>query len=327
MTRLLVLVAALVGALGVLWFTPSDHYLLLPDPADPVDPLVEVPDERETVEEGGIYYLVAIVRRASLAERLIPPLRGDGTLVPEEAINPFGVSETDRKQESLNEMSLSQKIAVAVALRKLDYDVEVTPTGVTASVVIPDSPAAGKLAVGDLIVRLNGRAITRERELRSIMADVRPGADVELVVERDGDRKELTLTTEAERDAQGRERAVIGIVPEQAAEIDLPLDIRIDAGDIGGPSAGLAFALNVVDELGQELDHGRRVAVTGELDLEGNVQPVGGLRQKTIGAREADADLMLVPTANAAEARRYADGLRIVPVDSFEEALSALAPA
>ena len=100
---------------------------------------------------------------------------------------------------------------------------------------------------------------------------------------------------------------------EPAADIRLPLDVSIDAGNIGGPSAGLAFALDVMEKLGRDVDGGRKVAATGELSLDGSVHRIGGIKQKTIGARAADVDVFLVPVENAAEARAHADGLRIVP--------------
>ena len=96
---------------------------------------------------------------------------------------------------------------------------------------------------------------------------------------------------------------------EPAADIRLPLDVSIDAGNIGGPSAGLAFALDVMEKLGRDVDGGRKVAATGELSLDGSVHRIGGIKQKTIGARAADVDVFLVPVENAAEAsaRRRAE--------------------
>jgi PDZ domain-containing protein len=127
-------------------------------------------------------------------------------------------------------------------------------------------------------------------------------------------------------DPQDRKRPVIGVFVDQAADVRLPISVKIDAGNVGGPSAGLAFALDVMEELGRDVDRGRRIAATGEIGFDGSVRPIGGVRQKTIGVRKAGIHVFLVPAGdNAAEARRYADGVRIVPVSNFQQALQALA--
>jgi PDZ domain-containing protein len=146
-----------------------------------------------------------------------------------------------------------------------------------------------------------------------------PGEPVVITLLRKGAEHELEVGTRA---AERERRALMGVIVQP--ELEFPVDVRIDAGDIGGPSAGLAFALDVIDELGADVDGGRRIAVTGALDLSGRVLPVGGVAQKTVGARDVDADVFVVPATNAAEARRYADGLEIVPVSTFREALTAL---
>ena len=100
----------------------------------------------------------------------------------------------------------------------------------------------------------------------------------------------------------------------------------IDLAGVGGPSAGLAFALDIVEELRGNVDHGLNVAATGEIELDGSVLPIGGVKQKVIGARRSGADVFLVPAGeNADEARRHAGDLRIIPVESFRQALRALA--
>ena len=154
------------------------------------------------------------------------------------------------------------------------------------------------------------------------MAELRPGDVVELAVRRGDERRTFRLKTIA---SDRERRAVVGVGVQQAADFDFPIDVDINAGDVGGPSAGLAFALDVVDELGPtDLDGGRRIVVTGELELDGDVLAIGGIKQKTIGARDAGADLFVVPNANAREARKYAGGLEILGVATFEETLSHL---
>jgi PDZ domain-containing protein len=318
-----VLLALAIVAAGVLWLVPSDHYIVLPDRARPVDPLVSVPGEDEEQESAGIYMVDVRVGRANLFERLFPGVYDGAELVPESVLNPVGVSDRQRRTSSLNQMSRSQQIAITVALRELGRQVSVEAAGAEVVLVTPGSPADGELLVGDVIVEARGEPIATTIDLRQVMRPVRPGSTVELTVRRDGERVELSVGTQASQ--QGPRRAVMGVQVRDAQEFDFPLDVEIDAGSVGGPSAGLAFALEIVDELGSDLENGRRVVATGELTLAGDVLAIGGIRQKTIGAREAGASVFLVPDANAAEAREQAGDLEIVPVSDFDEALAELA--
>ncbi len=318
-----VVLLALVA--GVLLLAPSDEYLFLPNEAHPVGPLVEVQGGNEPDERGGIFFVDVVVRRATLMEELLPPLRGDGaSLQPAHAVNPSGVPEELRRQTSRREMTRSQAVAAAVALRELGYDVEADPAGALIAAVLPDAPADGKLQPTDVVVSAAGGRVRTPGDLRRVLGDVDPGEEVELGVRRGGVARNVTIETAESPREPGR--AAIGVIIEQAADIHLPIDVDIDSGGVGGPSAGLAFGLQVLEELGRDVDGGRRVAVTGGLELDGRVGPVGGLKQKTIGARRTGVDVFLVPAGeNAEEARRYAEGLRIVPVRNFQQALRALA--
>jgi PDZ domain-containing protein len=261
-----------------------------------------------------------LVRRASLFERFFPQVHDGAELVPERAFNPEGLSETERRQESLSEMSVSQQIAIAVALRRLGHEVE--PLGAEVARVLLDAPAEGKLQVGDVIVGAKGEEVRTPEDLFEVMRGHRPGTPVRFEVRRDGGEQTVVVGTRATGSGDER-RAVVGIIVQP--EFRFPVDVRIDAGNIGGPSAGLAFGLDIVDELGEDLDRGRRVVVTGTLGLDGRVGPIGGIEQKTLGARLVDADVFLVPDANAEAARRRADGdLEVVAVSTFQEALSVL---
>jgi PDZ domain-containing protein len=319
---LLIVVLVLALVLGVLWFVPSNEYIFLPDPPRAVDPLVQVPGEKDEDEKGGIYMVDIFVRKASLLERVFPQLHDGASLVPAKQVNPIGVSESQRLQQSRNEMSQSQKVAAAVALRYLGYKVDVNTNGVEVTAIYPEAPADGKLEVGDLIVAAGGKPVETTEDLRKAMSLVKPGETVTFGVRRSGGVKQIRLATVANPDQP--KKAIVGVQIEQSATIDLPLAIKIDTGSIGGPSAGLAFSLDIVDELGKDLDDDRHIVVTGALDLDGRVGAIGGIKQKTIAARNSHADLFLVPDGNAQDARRYADGLKVVAVSSFREALSVL---
>jgi PDZ domain-containing protein len=317
----------LVGGLALaLWLIPSGHYLLLPDRAQLVEPLVKIANEDDAANgDGGIYMVDILVRKANLFERVFPGINDGADLVDGARLNPEGVSEQQRRKSNQLEMTRSQQAAAAVALEALGYDVEVKASGAEISLVVPDSPAASAgLQPGDVIVNAEGRDVETPTDLRDALADVKPGDRVTLTVRREGGSKDYELpTVEADQDPG---RAVVGVLVQQSATINLPVDIEIDAGSIGGPSAGLAFALDIVDELGDDVDQGRRIVVTGALTLDGKVEPIGGIKQKVIGAREAGADIFVVPLGNAKEAQRYAGSqLAIVPVATFQEALDDLA--
>jgi Lon-like protease len=308
----------------VLYLVPSNDYLLLPDPAHPVAPLVTVQGGHDPPGPGGIYYVDVIERPASMLESLFPSIHSGSTLVPASEIVPPGVSDQAAHQADLRAMTISQKIAAAVALRRLGYKIVAKPTGVIVAALSGQSHAVGKLQPSDLIVAVNGAPTLSVTQLRAQLAKGKPGKTVALAIDRGGER--LTVHVQTIADPQNKKRAIIGFAPAQAVDVTLPLKVRIDAHNVGGPSAGLAFALEVLEELGHNVDRGYRVAVTGQIELNGAVDPIGGVKQKTLGARDAKADVFLVPAGdNAREARRYAGGLRIIAVKSFPQALRALA--
>ena len=308
----------------VLWLAPSDSYIFLPDRAHPVAPLVSVAGGKDPTDGGGIYFVDVFVRKASWLERLFPGIREGSTIVPASVVQPPGVSEKARRTEDLRAMSRSQEVAAAVALRTLGYKVTARATGVLVQDVARDAPAAGKLQPTDVIVSVDEHRVRTPSELRSRLASRPVGTSFQIGVRRGNHLQEVTVRTVA--DPQRRGHPILGIFVGQAATVSLPLHVRIDAGDVGGPSAGLAFALDILEELGRDVDHGRRIAATGEIDFDGTVEPIGGIQQKTIGVREAGIHVFLVPAGeNATEARRYADGVRIIPVKNFQQALRALA--
>ena len=309
----------------MLWLWPSDEFLLLPDKARPVAPLVEVRGGKDPTGPGQIYFDAIVIRRAKLFEKLFPWLHRDATLVPEEQINPPGVNDTQRLKEDLREMARSQDIAAGVALKYLGYKVVEKPTGALITDVLAGSPAerAG-LEPTDVIVAADGHPVLKSTDLRPLISRRRPGQSVRLSVRSPRGLREFRVRTVADPHRAGR--PVIGVLVVQAAQVKLPFPVKIDAGSIGGPSAGLAFALDVVRELDGDITHGHRVAATGEINLDGSVTPIGGVKQKIFGARQADVDVFLVPAGdNAQVARKHAGGVRVIPVESFRQALHALA--
>jgi Lon-like protease len=320
--RLAVAGLLLLGAAAfVLWLAPASGYdIRLVDPAHPADPLVTVPGEKPKHKPGPIYFVDVRERQARLLERLVPFTRSDGSsIVPAPP-----VSSAVEQQIGQQDMNESQKVAAVVALDHLGYKVRVRSDGVTVILVEKGAPAASVLRTGDVIVSADGRRVTSVLGLRAILAKHRPGDRVHIGFRRGNRREDARIETIS--DPQDAKRTIVGVSARDNLQVTLPVRIKIDAGGVGGPSAGLAFALDILQELGRNVAHGHKVAATGELAPDGTVLPIGGVKQKTLGAREAGVDVFLVPAGeNAQEARRYADGLRIVPVKNFPQALQALA--
>lgn len=320
----LALAGLLVAAAAVaVWAFPTDTYIFLPHRATAVAPLVEVEGGGDPKDGGGIYFVDVLVRKATLLEQIWPGIREGATVVPAGDVRPPGVSEQERRREELAEMRRSQRVAAAVALRELGYEVDAKAIGARVEFVNPDAPARKRLDAGDVIVAAGGERVTAPADLRRAVRRVGVGAELLLTIRRNGEEREVVVRTIRSDDGV----PIIGVVVSQAVEIEkLPLDVEIDTGGVGGPSAGLAFALDLLEELGRDVDRGRRIAVTGSLELDGTVGSIGGVKQKTIGVRRADIDVFVVPAGdNAREARRYADGVRIVAVNTFQQALRALA--
>jgi PDZ domain-containing protein len=159
-----------------------------------------------------------------------------------------------------------------------------------------------------------------------VLAQHRPGDVVRIGVLR-GDKR-LDFRVKTIPDDLNPQRPLIGFAPVEVVHARLPVPVHFDLQrDVGGPSAGLAFALEIMEQRGRDIDHGMKLAATGEIQLDGSVTSIGGIKQKTIGARKAGVDAFLVPVDgdNAKVAKRYAHGLRIVPVKTFQQALRALA--
>jgi Lon-like protease len=323
-TRLVVAGVALLAVVLALVIYPSSDYIFLPDKAHPVAPLVTVKGGHDPTR-GGVYFVDVVVRKATLLERLLGGLHDGADLYPAQAVDPPGVNQRLRRTLDLQDMRRSQQIAAAVALRAAGKKVVLRGVGARIAFVQQGLPAFGKLEPGDVVVAIDGRPVHTLHDVFVRMTSHRIGDVVAFSVRRDKQSLLERMKTIGAGTGASR-RPIVGVSLEPALDIHLPLAVSIDAGNVGGPSAGLAFTLEVLEELGRDVVHGHRIAATGEINPDGSIGPVGGLKQKTIGAREAHVDAFLVPAGdNASEARKHAAGLRIIPVKTFPQALRSLA--
>ncbi len=318
------LLAVLALAALLSWRIPTGEFLFLPRDMQDLEPKVTVEGGQAPDAKGGIFYVDVSIRPSTWIEKIVPFLRPEGAseIAAKDYLVP-GSNFDEQHDAALREMARSEEIAAAVALQAAGYKVKTRPRGVLIDYVETWSPGAGTVKVGDLIVRAAGRPTLTPSALRGAVGSVRPGQSIVLDLER-GEKK-LEVTVRTTKSPDDPKRPVIGIIVAQAARIELPIKVKIDLGDVGGPSAGLPFALDVLQELGRDVDRGYKIAATGEIELDGSVAPIGGVKQKTTGVRRSGADVFLVPTENAAEARKHAEGMRVIGVHTFKQALDAIA--
>ncbi len=325
--RVLAVVAAVVTGLAVVVavgaaFVRLPYVLISPGSASPVDDVVEIEGARTYEHDGSVLFLTVSVsdRRPNAYVVLGGWLDDDVDVLPEEDV--FG-DRSRREEERLNELAMteSQIVATKVSLEKLGYTVPVARYVVAQ--VEPRSPAVDELEVGDVITAVDGVPVSMVPDLGEAVRTRAPGDPITLAVTRDDEPMTVTVATRATPAGPNEGQAQIGIF--SAPEYDFPVEVEIDTGDVGGPSAGLAFTLTILDELSPgDLTGGEEIAVTGTIESDGTVGPIGGVAQKAVVARRAGARLFIVPEAEAAEARSHADGLKVAAVGDLDDALAAL---
>ncbi|GAA1604907.1 PDZ domain-containing protein [Leucobacter chromiireducens subsp. chromiireducens] len=240
-------------------------------------------------------------------------------IAPRSDFFPEGTTLEDREAQGTVQMQSSQAQAAAAAYRALGEDV---PVELTVAAVSEDGPAVGVLQDGDVILRAGGSPVADFAGLRDAIIAAGAGSELTLDVRRDGAEQSVVLTPAV---PEGGTDPLIGAIISSV--YDLPHEVDISLSEIGGPSAGMIFALGIVDQLtpGDMLD-GRAVSGTGTVNDHGEVGPIGGLEQKMWAAERAGSDLFLMPMGNCADLpKRVPDGLQIAPVATLDEALDAIA--
>lgn len=329
----------LVLAVTVGSFRTVNYVSLSPGYAKPSGPLITVAGHKSYDNPGSFLYVtVDVITQTSAFEAVLGWLLPDVDVLPlRDAIGSATPEQDDRL--NLLQMSDSKVVAEYVALEHLKIPVEQHNLGAVVQSVSPGTPAASVLDVGDVITAVDAKPVTTQEDLRAALAAHQRGDRVALSVVRydpkrppgagdvssAGPSVPVPVTLAGRPD--GEPGGFLGVVPTDDTRLKFPFNITIDTGVVGGPSAGLAFTLSLIDKLTPGgILHGHKVAVTGEIERDGSVGDVGGVAQKTIAAHDAGAEVFLVPVDEAAEARRRAHGrLKVVGVRTLQDALAALA--
>jgi len=296
-----------------------------PGSARSVEPLIDVKGRRSRPTDN-ILFLTVSVRRPTGIEAVLGWLDDDVEVDPEKVIT-GGQSEANNDKFNQQLMSTSKEKAAKVALEKLGYRVQAAKTGAVITDVDPRLPVFRSVTPGDTVVRADGRPIKEAADLVAVLRRRHPGDVVKLVVRPLVGTSTRPVAVRTVRRPGEPDRAFLGVSLETRQQFRLPVDISIDSGEVGGPSAGLAFTLAILDRLTPgSLTGAKTVAVTGTMEVDGSVGPVGGVHQKTIAAIAAGAQLIIVPTDEYADALAAARGrIRVQKVATLDDALRVLA--
>lgn len=301
-----------------------------PGSARSTAPLLSVPGQKIYRDRGDVLFTTVSVAHPTYLEALWGWIRSDTDVFPEDVIQGDQSDDETRKQ-NLQLMDESKLIAAKVALEKLGYEVGVKGTGALIVDVQQDLPVAGVLHTGDTVISADGKKIGIDTDLIAVIGSHRPGDRISLTVEPvDSSGRRLATKSVRARLAsrpEAPDEAMLGVgIRTRNINYQFPFTVKIDSENVGGPSAGLAWTLAVLDRLTPgSLTGGRKVAVTGEIAPGGQVNEVGGVAQKTVAAQDEGADLFIVPTGEYDEALARAEGMRVAKVDTLDDALKLLA--
>lgn len=316
-------------------------FALVPANAEPVAPRISFDAVDRFAAENELMFVTVREPEITLLDWLIGRDQDQVRFTSYE--EKFGIQTPDQQRQINRElMRTAKETAEFVALDKLGFPVEIVLGDVIVDQLVclaaneertecvEYAPSDDLLDVGDTLVAVDGVTLETVDDLKAILEDKEPGDSIEIELERPGVGP-VSGEIELIASPDDPERTIIGFVPFDTASAKVPFDIDIDSGAIGGPSAGLAFTLTLIDELTPgELTGGVPVAVTGTINIDGSVGAIGGLVQKASAAREMGAKVFIVPSAQGeqelARARALVgDDMTIIAVDDVDGALAALA--
>lgn len=312
---------------GVLFMAanvPLPYYVEGPGPAREVVPLIDLGDT-EIYQPGGSLIMTTVrFEQLTPAYALRAWLDRELSVVHRDVVYPPGLDVAEERQRSLSEMDQSKIDAAYVVLSTLTGYPRERGRGALIEATQPTCSADGRLFSGDVILAIDGEPIATSKAAARAIGAAHAGDRLEFRVRAADETHDIEVTKRRCRDSEG---ALVGDPLVGVALVNqFPIDVAISSGDIGGPSAGLMFALGMYDLMTPgELTGGERVAGTGTIDLEGNVGPIGGIRDKVVAAQRAGATIFLVPADNMDELEGLElDGIRPVEVTTFEDAVADL---
>ncbi|UII57297.1 PDZ domain-containing protein [Cytobacillus spongiae] len=323
----LIIVILLVG--GSLYSLP--YYVSKPGKAMELSPIIEVENGYE--EKGSFMLTTVRMGKANIYSYLLAKLNKYEEIYPVEVIRSEDETDEEYNVRQLHLMASSKLAAIEVAYEAAGIPVNYQYRGVYVLNVIPGMPAEDKLQAGDRVFKVDGKEFKSSTEFVSYVENLGDGQEIALTFERNQVVKEVTIPLKEFEDRPGKVGVGIGLVDDKEIIVD-PV-VEVETEKIGGPSAGTMFALEIYNQLTvDDYTKGYEIAGTGTIDPEGNVGPIGGIEQKIIAADKAGAEIFFAPNeggaadsnyrAASATAKDIGTNMKIVPIDTFSEAIAYL---
>ena len=316
----------LVGLVAANFAIELPYFILSPGDARPVAKYVELPDNKSQGQSGKILLATVSLIPATPFDWLLAHVTPGAEIEKKKEV--LGPKTTQSEYIQLNQEAMddSQLTAISVAMKRVGYKAIPLGDGAQVAAIGDATPATGKLNINDVVTAINGQRIGVSSELVDTVQALKVGDVIHLDVTRADKQSAKVDITLGSRPETGL--PYVGVALQTVnARLDTPFPVGFKATDIGGPSAGLAFTLTLIDELTPgELTGGQTIATTGTIESDGTVGQVGGVKQKTRAVQAAGAKIFLVPTGEYQDAKNAAgSGLTVIPVNDIEDALKALA--
>ncbi|GGJ86842.1 hypothetical protein GCM10007063_06700 [Lentibacillus kapialis] len=327
-------IIALILVIGIAFFVSAyklPYYIYKPGGADALNPIVEV--EGGNKSEGDMHLVTVRGGQATPVQYLWAKILPNQDILPLNKVRPEGVSEDEYFHAQLQMMESSQEASTVVAYKAANEDISIDYNGVYVVSVVEEMPAEEVLNTGDRIVGIDGRSIDESSDLVEYVENKQAGDTITVNVVRDEKKFEKDITLKPFPEADGKVGIGIQLVTDRSVEVNP--EVNFSSGDIGGPSAGLMFSLEIYDQLTEEdLTKGYQIAGTGEVNYQGDVLRIGGAEKKVIAADQEGCDIFFAANNDEAEHSNYEEALKtaeeigtdmeIVPVKSFDDALQYL---
>ena len=307
-----------------------NYYAIQPGTAQPVQPFITVPPSKSHPVHDPVLLTDVREARVTALTYLFFRLEPNTALYSLPSVT-GGTSPSELDSQGALEMSQAEQAAKTSALRHLGYAVPARPAGAVIAGTFAGTPAYGVLNVGDVVTALDGKPTLTAKALAQALNTHHSGQEVTFTVRKNGIGAPVTVALTLKRTKVNVGGATVyvnvGIEPQDQVDYSYPFPISINVTNIGGPSAGLAMTLGVIDALsGGSLTGGHTVAATGTMDAFGHVGDVGGVAQKTVAVENAGATIFLVPPQEyKAAMSKDRPGLRVYSVSTLEQALKVLA--